>query len=115
MWTTSLKNARAYAYPERDHGVYQVLGTYRPEPGPRCLYRAEVEVDDSAVLDKRDRLLTLSPDRYAEAAERLAMQGYEWVLITEGPVVEPGNQMRSWTVAVYVGKDPVPAVRVADG
>ena len=38
------------------------------------------------------------------AADALVEAGYAWVLIHEGPI-----EGQWWTVAVYLGDDPVPA------
>ena len=96
FWTTSREHAEWFrAWEARTF----------PSVGASRIYQTEVALDDGTVADRR--VLGTSPsmnESVLAAADALVEAGYAWVLIHEGPI-----EGQWWTVAVYLGDDPVPA------
>jgi hypothetical protein len=75
-----------------------------PAMPPARIYRAEIRVDESAVLDLTLPLGGVSQEAVVGKADELASRGIQWVLIIEGPI-----ENKFWCVAIYIGEGTVHA------
>lgn len=95
FWTPNVKKAEWFQRWEAE--------TF-PGITPARIYRAEVVVDDSAVLDLMYPLGIISPNAVLAKADSLAEAGTEWVLVSEGPI-----EGEWWIEAIYLGTTQVAA------
>jgi hypothetical protein len=110
FWTTSLQHARWFQGWERQEWERGRLPYLTADDIPSAIYRAEIRAT-AVVYDGRifARPPHLSPEDVMAKCDELRALGIDWVLVTEGPI---DGEM--WTVAIYLGDDPVSAERESD-